>query len=193
MIKKNIITIAGRLGSGKSSTAKKIAHALNYTHLSSGDFMRDIAQKRGVSLMELNKIAERDDSIDRELDKRNLEIGDKTNIVIDSRMGFYFIPNSFKVFLELPIELAAERILKDKDNNPNRQTEDSSPFNLKEDIIKSIKNRAESEKKRYYDLYNIEDATSPEYFDLIIDSSKFTLEEVSQKILKEYEEWLRKI
>src|ERR1035437_7748083 len=101
MDKKHIITIAGKLGSGKSSTAKMVSEILNYKHYSTGDFMRSIADQKGVPLGELNKIAETDPSIDKMLDDRNKEIGTMEDIVLDSRLGFYFIPESFKVFLEL--------------------------------------------------------------------------------------------
>src|ERR1035437_2410244 len=111
MNKKHIITIAGKLGSGKSSTAKMVAEILNYKHYSTGDFMRSIADEKGIPLVKFNKIAENDPSIDKILDDRNKEIGNMENIVLDSRLGFYFIPESFKVFLELDPSIASERIL----------------------------------------------------------------------------------
>ncbi len=58
MEKKEIITICGSLGSGKSSTAKLVAQKLKYQHFSSGDFMRKIALERGITLNELNVQAE---------------------------------------------------------------------------------------------------------------------------------------
>mgnify|MGYP001323220460 CR=1 FL=1 len=192
MNKKHIITIAGKLGSGKSSTAKMLAEKLGYTHYSTGDFMRSIANDRGISLIELNQIAETDGSIDKELDDRNIEIGGMENIIIDTRLGFHFIPDSFKVFLELDPETASERILKDKETNPNRHTEANSSFDTKEAIMESITNRLLSERKRYKNLYGIEDLTSHDNFDLVIDTSKIPLEKVSQQIIEEYNKWLEK-
>jgi len=192
MKKKHIITIAGKLGSGKSSTAKMLAEKLGYTHYSTGDFMRSIANDRGISLIELNQIAETDDSIDKELDDRNVEIGKMENIIIDTRLGFHFIPDSFKVFLELEPETASERILKDKETNPNRHTEANGYFDTKESIMESINNRLLSERKRYKNLYGIEDLTDYNNFDLVIDTSKIPLEKVSQQIIEEYNKWLDK-
>jgi len=192
MNKKHIITIAGKLGSGKSSTAKMVAGMLGYEHCSTGDFMREIAARRGVSLGDLSVIAETDPSIDKELDDNNLAIGQKDNIVIDSRLGFHFIPNSFRVFLDLDPETASERILKDKLNNPNRNTEATGSFDTVESIKEKINLRLKSERKRYKDLYNIDDHTAHSNFDLVIDTSQFPLEEVSQKIINEYNNWLNK-
>lgn len=192
MDKKRIITIAGKLGSGKSSTAKLVAKELSYKHYSTGDFMRSIANDRNISLAELGKIAETDDSIDKILDDHNLEIGKMENVVLDSRLGFYFIPESFKVFLELDPEIAAERISEDKKVNPNRHTEATGAFDTKESIIEKINTRLQSERKRYKELYGIEDQTAHDNFDLIIDTSKIPLEKVSQKIIEEYNNWLDK-
>ncbi len=191
MDKKRIITLAGNLGSGKSSTAKRLADILNYEHYSTGDFMRAIADEKGISLIELSSLAESDRSIDEELDNKNKEVGKKENVVIDSRLGFYFIPHSFKVFLKLDPEISAERILKDKQTNPNRQNEANQDFDTKEGIMRNIKIRQESERKRYQEMYGISDYTDSSNFDLIIDTSLLPLEGVVDKIIEEYNYWLR--
>lgn len=192
MNKKHIITIAGSLGSGKSTTAKKVSEILNYKHFSTGDFMRAIADEKGVPLAELSKMAETDTSIDKMLDDRNIEIGEKENIVLDSRLGFHFIPDSFKVFLELDQSVASERILHDKNFNPNRHKESDGAFDTRESIKEKINFRLDSERKRYKELYNINDHTARENFDLVINTEKIPLEEVCKKVIEEYNNWLHK-
>jgi cytidylate kinase len=193
MNKKHIITIAGKLGSGKSSTAKMVADMLDYTHYSTGDFMRSIADDKGVSLGDLSKMAETDLSIDKMLDDKNKSIGEMENIVLDSRLGFHFIPTSFKVFLDLDPETASERILEDKKNNPNRSKEASDAFNTKESILEKINHRLLSERKRYKDLYGIEDHTAESNFDLVINTKEIPLKEVSKKVIEEYNNWLNSV
>lgn len=192
MNKKHIITIAGSLGSGKSSTAKKVSEILNYKHFSTGDFMRSIADEKGVPLIELSKMAEIDLSIDKMLDDRNIEVGEMNNVVLDSRLGFHFIPDSFKVFLELDPTIASERILHDKNFNPNRHKESDGNFDTPESIKEKINFRLDSERKRYRELYGIEDHTDRGNFDLIINTEKIPLEEVCKKIIEEYNNWLSK-
>ncbi len=189
MVKKQIITIAGSLGSGKSSTANRVAEILSYNRSSTGDFMRSIADKRGISLQELGKLAETDPSIDQTLDDYNREIGTKEKIVLDSRLGFYFVPESFKVFLDLDPIIAAERILKDAETNSNRGKETKSGFDNAENIVKSISERLISERKRYNDLYGIADHTDRANFDCIVNTANLNLEEVAQKIVEEYKKW----
>lgn len=190
MDKKHIITIAGKLGSGKSSTAKRVSEILGYKYYSTGGMMRNLAKEKNISLGELSLIAENDPSIDKILDDYNLEIGESSDVVLDSRLGFHFIPNSFKVFIELDPETAAKRILLDKKNNLNRNTEADGDFDTEESIAEKVKERLISEKKRYKELYDIEDHTSYKNFDLIINSGNLSLEEVVEKVIKEYQNWL---
>ena len=99
-----IITVGGKAGAGKSTAAKNIAKKFGLKHYSSGDFMRQLAKERNITLLELSKLAEKDGSIDTEIDNRQIELGKKEdNFVIDGRLSAYFIPNSIKIFLDCRI------------------------------------------------------------------------------------------
>ncbi len=189
MNKKEIITIAGVPGSGKSSTADGVARALEYKRFSSGDFMRKIALDRGISLNELMTKAETDDSIDISVDSEVRKAGTGEKLVIDSRLGFHWIPESFKVFLDLPLEISKERILNNLKHNKLRQ--ESEGMADAEGVYKKITERLESEKKRYKELYNI-DHTDKTNFDLVIDTNENNLEKVIATIVSEYRNWLAK-
>lgn len=187
MVKKEIISITGTLGSGKSSTADLVANKLGFTRFSSGDFMRKMALSRGISLDLLQALAEKDDSIDISIDDEVRKIGEMNKVVIDSRLAFHFIPNSFKVYLDLPPEIAKERIMNNlKENELRRQSESSSTI---EEIYQKIITRLESEKKRYHDLYGISH-TDKSKFDLIINTNKNNLGEVVNTIVEEYKKWI---
>ena len=80
--------------------------------------------------------------------------------------------------------------MEDKENNPNRHKEDIGSFDSVENISRSISERLISEKKRYKDLYEIADHTSPENFDLVIDTSSLPLPDVSKRVVEEYNKWL---
>lgn len=187
MNKKEIITINGSLGSGKSSTADKVAKKLGFKRFSSGDFMRKIALEKGVSLNELSKQAEDSEEIDHSIDNEVKKVGAGNKLVIDSRLAFYWIPNSFKIYLDLPPEIAKERILNNLKVNKLRQESEKSGNS--DEIYLKIKSRLESEKKRYWDLYKI-DHTDKNNFDLIIDTNKNNLEEVVDIIISEYQKWI---
>ncbi len=183
---KQIITIAGAPGSGKSSTANLVAKELGFQRFSSGDFMRKIALETGISLNELSTKAETDKSIDFKIDEEVKKSGDLDKVVIDSRLAFHWIPESFKVYLDLPAEIAKQRISNDLKINKLRQ--ESEGVADVEEVYRKITDRLESEKKRYKELYNI-DHTDKNNFDLVIDTDKNNLEQVVKIIIEEYKKW----
>lgn len=175
-----IITISGTPGSGKSTVGKIIAERLKLNHYSTGDLMRAIAKDRGVSLEQLGKIADNDNGeIDRQLDDRQVSLGKNgDNFVIDGRLSFHFIPNSVKIFIDATIEERARRIYSDIVNNlrPSETAE-----SLKDEISK-ISNRELVEKKRYQQYYQLNPFDKTNY-DLVIDSTDLSINEVVEKIL----------
>src|SRR3989344_1706771 len=113
-MKRELITIAGSLGSGKSSTARAVAQALGYRHFSSGDLFRKIAAERGESVEATNISAEAQKDIDHKVDSLLEDMGKTEHkLVVDARMAWHWMPNSFKVFLALDQDAAAERIFND--------------------------------------------------------------------------------
>ncbi len=175
-----IITIAGTPGAGKSSVAREVAKKLKLKHYSTGDYMRQMAVKRGISLMELSKIAEKDLSLDRELDAWQIKSGKtKDNFVIDSRLGFYFIPKSIKVLLVADINECVQRIYQQKRTTAQAEEKTLSKVMIKKKIIA----RENSEKKRYKMLYGLK-IYSPNDFDLIIDTSELQLQAVVSAVVK---------
>lgn len=171
-----IITISGALGSGKSTVAKLVAQKLNLKHYSTGDFMREIAIKRGLTLLELGKLAEKDSSVDKELDERQIRLGkEEDNFIIDARLGWHFIPNSIKVFLNVADEEAARRVFAE------RRADEK--YNTTLDVtLNNIKRRKESETNRYRQYYGVNYFDLKNY-DLVVDTTKLTAEKVADKLI----------
>ena len=172
-----IITISGKAGSGKSTVARLLSEKLKLKHYSIGDLMRAMAIEKGMTLLELNKLAEKDTSIDFELDNKLKELGKtKDNFVVDGRLTAFFIRNAkLKVFLDANDEVRAERILMEK-----RQYEKTK--NLKE-TISSIKKRENSEMKRYKKYYSV-NYFDKKLYDLVIDTTNLTSSQVINKIIE---------
>ncbi len=187
-MKKEIITICGGLGSGKSSTAKMVAGELGFRHFSSGDFFRQVGLELGLSVTETNIRAETDKKIDEMTDQKLRDMNNTEKVVIDSRTAFHWIPDSFKVYLNLPQEIAKERILKSIQENKLR--EQSERARTSEEVLTKITERFESEQKRYWDLYKI-DNTDKNQFNLVIDTNKNNLQEVVAIIVSEYKKWIK--
>ena len=171
-----MITISGRPGSGKSVVARNTAEALGLRHVSAGDFMREMADERGLTILELSRIAEADESIDIEIDARSACLGESPEgFVMDARLGWHFVPQSIKVFLDVRPEVAARRIFGAK-RDDERENVDL------ETTIRAIKDREASEKARYARYYDL-DYTDPAKYDLVIDTSDLTPDEVVSKVL----------
>lgn len=177
-----IITISGAPGSGKSTVAMMVAKELGFRHYSAGDFMRDLAEKKGMSLLEVSKLAEKDRSIDLELDSRTASLGKKDDgFVMDSRLAYHFIPNSFKVFLTVEGREAARRIYADiKSRKAGRKVEKESVTLAA--TFAAVKKRRESEEKRYMKYYGL-NPYGLEQYDLVVDTTKATPERVVSRIV----------
>lgn len=166
------IIISGLPGSGKSTLAKYLARRFKLRHYSAGDFMRRIAKKRRISLLELGRMAEKSRAIDREVDNMTKKLGKRDNFVMDSRIGWHFIPKSIKVFIKVDVNEAAKRIFRqkrgvEKENLSYAQT------------IKNIKKRRKSEKLRFKKYYGLDIADLSNY-DIIIDTSKLNIEQMNK-------------
>ena len=170
------ITISGKPGSGKSTIAKLIAKKLNLKHYSMGDLQRSIAKEKGISLIELSKLEEQSPELDKKVDDRLKQIGEKKdNIIVDARVGFHFIPDSIKIFLDISIEEGAKRIFKDKREGETTETLEELKF--------EIKRRIDSEEKRYLEYYHVY-VNDADNYDLIVDTTNITIEQVVDKLLE---------
>ena len=187
MERKHIITISGKPGSGKSSTADKVAEILGYTRHSSGDMVRNILQKEKMTLAEYNKNAKSNHSLDTKVDEYLRNLRYEKNIVVDPRLGFYWLPESFKVYLDLDIQVATVRIFSDAMDNSLRSKTGEGVSSL-EMVTKQVKDRVETEQRRFKKLYNI-DPFNTTHFDLVIDTSRHTPQTVALAIFDNYRKW----
>ena len=140
MEKKHIITLSGKPGSGKSSTADKVAELLGYTRHSSGDMVRKVLAKNKMTLEQYNNQAETNHNLDAQIDDELRNLREKNDIIVDSRLGFYWIPESFKVYLDLDLDVATARIFKDAVTNSSRSSVGTSSTSLPE-VSRQVKER----------------------------------------------------
>lgn len=187
MDKKHIITLSGKPGSGKSTTAKLLSERLGFERFSSGDLFRKIAKERGLNVLEINQAAETEKEIDHLVDQRLRDLGETgDNLVVDSRMAWHWMPYSFKVYLDLDLVEAARRITAGMDEE--RMEAEHIPEDP-EEYAKQLQERLDSEAKRYKSLYG-QNPYDLNNYDLVVDTKTNSPEEVVQIILTAYQEWL---
>jgi cytidylate kinase len=185
-MKKQIITLAGSPGSGKSSTARAVATALGFRHFSSGDIFRQLAAERGESIEAMNISAEAQRDIDLQVDDQlQQKYRTEQKLVIDSRMAWHWMPGSFKVFLLLDPGTAAERIFAHLQQG-GRVSEAATSV---AEVRRSIDRRFASEQKRYAALYDVS-PTDPENFDVVFNTKHNDLAAVTAMVTAAYFAWI---
>jgi cytidylate kinase len=189
MKKKNIITIGGTSGCGKSGTVKRLLRILQaYAHYSTGDTVRALAAEVNVPIEEFRVYASKNNiDFDSIVDNRLKEISEKENFyLVDCRLGVYFIRNSFKVLLKVdPLVGAARRLADYRKIDPSKYDETTA-----QDILQSLRKRDEDNHQQYVNLYqfSIDDES---YYDLVIDTTKKSIDEVCNEILDGFVYWLK--
>lgn len=180
---KEKISLAGDLGSGKSTVSKILIEALGAEYYSTGAIVRSIAEKHGMNVVEFNKYMETHPEIDHEIDDGIASLSEVDKLlIIDSRMAWHFTKGTFKVYLSTDIETSALRIM-----GANRKGEHAASL---EETVADTRSRRESEKKRYLEQYGV-DIKNLMNYDLVVDTTVATPEEVAACIMSAFEEWKR--
>ncbi|MBP5343625.1 MAG: (d)CMP kinase [Alphaproteobacteria bacterium] len=177
-IHKRVVSISGDLGSGKSSVSRLLADKLGWKYYSTGMAQRKIATEMGITTGELNRLSLSDISVDAKIDAvfKNPPWGD-CPCVIDSRLAFYFLPNSFKVCLLVDPQIAAERIFHDM------KRKGEAKYRTIKQAKEACAQRRALELARFMQNYNL-DITNLNQFDLVIDTTNLSVEEVCDKIIR---------
>ncbi len=179
---KKIISISGDIGSGKSSVASVLKELTSYEIVGTGNIQRAIAEKRGITTLELNKISQTDRSVDDEIDSYVIKLGsNENNLIVDSRLAWHFIPDSFKVYLSVDPMIGSERVYQAK-----RSSEENTSL---QQTFQNNLERQQLEDKRFSKLYSIRFRKYHNY-DLVIDTSYTPPEKIAEQIKQCYDQWL---
>ncbi len=179
---KHIITLSGDIGSGKSSVAACLATQTGYEIVGTGKIQRAIAEKRGMTTLELNERSETDRSVDDEIDSFVINMGKtRDNLIVDSRLAWHFIPAAYKVYLSVAPEVGAERVY-------NALRKDENNVSLELTLANNL-NRQSLEVARFKKLYAVNFRDQANY-DLVIDTSLSNPEEIASDIFSGFSYWL---
>ena len=183
------ITITGKLGSGKSTVAKRLAALYGFEIFSTGAILRAAAAQRGIDLLDLNKELnaklESDRSMDDLIDNTTIRVATERKddkIIFDSRMAWNFVPGAFKVFVTVDPRVAAERVMKDP--RPGEPAENV------DELCAELVERSKMEQARFQYLYGV-DYYDYRNFDLVIDSSNRTPDEVTSIVWEQFNAFLK--
>jgi predicted cytidylate kinase len=167
------ITISGPPGSGKTTVCRLVAQRLRLETVISGDIFRQLAKESAMSLADFGSMCEFDPEVDRQLDKRMVEIArDKDDLLLEGRLTAHMLTRhgipAFRVFMGADLDVRAARVA---------QREGGTPEQRKREIIE----REECEARRYLAYYDI-DIRDRSIYDLVIDTTCMTPEQVADLI-----------
>ena len=92
-----IITIGGLAGSGTSTTSRILSEKTGIPVVSAGDIFRQMAQERGMGILEFSKFAEGNIKIDQEIDHRQAELARQADdLIVEGRLSAYFVDADLK-------------------------------------------------------------------------------------------------
>lgn len=184
MKKKNIISLAGDLASGKGAVSDILIRDLNYGIYRNGEYARKLAKDMGLDITSFNEYLSEHPEIDIQIEKSAAEYAkNHDNFIIDARLGWYAVPESFKVYLKVDIDVAAKRAF----NDSKRKNTES--FATIEEQKADLEKRFKLENERYWKLYKVHKEDMSNY-DFVIDTTNLTPEQTAEKIKKAYLAWL---
>lgn len=192
--KKSQITIGGENGSGKGTQVALLCHQLKFAPLSSGDFARSLSKLAGVSIEEASSSAKDNTkavivNFDTQIDNWVQSFSDKDKFIMDTRLGFHFLPDSFKVRFLLEPQTAAEWIWEDPIRREKEKN--SNKISTKEEMSFLLQRRLDDDIERYQNQYNL-DITNTSNYDLEIDVKQYKgrKEDLRDFVLNNFFTWL---
>ena len=187
MKKRKIIAITGNIAGGKSNVVNNIAKRLGMGTYFVSERFRELARTHNMDIATFNAFIKENPEIDKAIDNTMSEYLKKhDNLVVDSRLAWFFEKDAFKVFITVDLEVASKRLVLD---SKNRNVEDK--YDTVDAAKMAIIQRQNHERDRYKKEYGI-DILDYDNYDLVIDSTNLSTEEISNMIIDEYKEWLQR-
>lgn len=171
------IAISGRIAVGSSSLAKALSLRLGWKLRDAGQIFRDVTAQAGFNLeVDVDKaIGDRDDQIDKEVDRKTVEIFTQgyDSVVTSKLAGFLGreAEGVLRVLVICPINDRITRYSKDRGYSAG-------------EAKKLLEEREEKDREKWERMYGTHDFFDPKIFHLVIDSGKLRVEEEVDLILR---------
>lgn len=183
--KKHIITITGDHASGQGTLSNNLQIKLGYEIYRNGQYVRKLAAEKGMSIVDFQIYLNEHPDLDRTIERSAQEYAStRNNLIIDAKLGWYAIPDSFKIYLKVDIEVAAKRAFEDASRK------NIEPFASLEEAKDKILYRHKEETNRWQEEYGVNRDDMSNY-DLVVDTTNLTPKEVCDTVLTAYNNWLQ--
>lgn len=180
MVERRSIVFNGDLGSGKTTVSVKVAEQLGIRRISVGDLYREIARRRGMTALQLNRHAELDDEVDGYVDRLQREMAaSPEHLVVDSRLAWFFFTEALKVHMIADPTVAAQRVLA-------RPSSEVEAYSSVAEAKQRLRERSESERARFLVRYGADKCRLRNY-DLVCDSTRAAPEEIVELVVAAFQ------
>jgi predicted cytidylate kinase len=174
--KQRSLAVGGLPGTGTTTACRKLAEVLDLPHHYSGQIFRDMAKERNLTLAALGDLAERDPTIDRIIDDRQVELLRTGPVILEGRLAGFLAHrdavDAYKVWFHAEPYVRAERITRREGGDV-------------EERMAEMRIREASERKRYLAYYGF-DVSDLGIYDLVVDSTDRTPLEVVEDVHNGY-------
>jgi cytidylate kinase len=169
-----IVTVGGLPGTGTSTLCGILERELQLAYVYAGQIFRQEAAERGLSLAELNELAQEDPTVDKALDERQLDLLRKGNVILEGRMsGWLAHRNQIPAVKVWVVCAEAERI--------RRLVErDGGHFEAQR---QATAERVAQEQDRYRRYYGAE-VGDESIYDLVLDSTSTSPADLAAEVLR---------
>ncbi len=162
------IAISGKSGCGNSTVSSIVAEKLGFEMINFT--FRQLAEEKKIEFRELCRIAMKDFSYDRELDRRQVEMASRGNCVLGSRLAVWMLKDAdLKIFLNASTDTRAGRI---------RQREGGHA----EEVLAETEKRDLNDSARYKEIYNI-DNNDYGFVDIVINADRLDQYQIADIII----------
>ena len=164
------IAVSGKSGCGNTTVSTLLSQALGVTLINYT--FRQLAAEKGRTLAQVIESAKTDDSYDMYVDSHQVELAKKEPCVLGSRLAIWMLKEAdLKVYLYASDEVRANRVFT-REGGDLKQIQEFTAMRDSEDS------------RRYKKLYDI-DNNDYAFADVIIDTSKYTPDQIVRQILDE--------
>jgi cytidylate kinase len=170
-MKKEIkIAVSGKSGCGNTTVSKMAADALGLDFINFT--FRSLASERGVDFKEILEAASKDDSIDKEVDKRQVQLASQSaGCVLGSRLAIWMLNEAdLKIYLYADPQTRARRIHKREGGSLD-------------EVAAFTAERDSQDRQRYLRIYGI-DVDDYSFADLIIKTDNITPQQIVDLIVE---------
>jgi cytidylate kinase len=168
---------------GSTTTARNLLTYLGlspWRWVNAGAIMRIFAAELNLSIEEFAGYLQNhpEEKYDERCDEMIRKFGEHDYVIFEGRLVHHFAPNAFHVRLVCDPHIRAER-----------RAKDMPEFSV-EEVYKRIVDRDEANRERYKKLYGEDVIWETDQFDLVLDTGKFTPDEIAKSIVEEHKKWI---